>query len=114
MRSRKLTRCGGCRLYPELCVCSSLPALATRVEGVVLVHRIERFKATNTGRRAARALARGQSVIRDRLVPLAVAPVPRSYVLFPKPDALPLTDAIACGIDRLIVPDGTWPQAARL
>jgi DTW domain-containing protein YfiP len=114
MRSRKVTRCCGCGLYPELCVCASLPALEARVEVVVLMHRLERFKSTNTGRLAARSLARGQSVIRDRLAPPVVAAVPRSYVLFPRPDALPLTAATAGGIDRLIVPDGTWPQAARL
>jgi DTW domain-containing protein len=114
MRSRKIARCGGCGLYPELCVCSSLPALQTRVEVVVLVHRLERFKSTNTGRLAARALTRGLSVTRDRHSPLVITPVPRSYVLFPKPDATSLTEAIASGIDRLIVPDGTWPQAGRL
>ena len=89
MRSRKIARCGGCGLYPQLCVCSSLPALQTRVEVVVLVHRLERFKSTNTGRLATRALARGLCVARDRLSPLAVTPVPRSYVLFPRPDAMP-------------------------
>ena len=114
MRSRKIARCGGCGLYPELCVCSSLPVLQTRVEVVVLLHRIEHFKSTNTGRLATRALMRGLSVTRERLAPLVVAPVPRSYVLFPTRDALPLTGAIACGIDRLIVPDATWPQAGRL
>jgi DTW domain-containing protein YfiP len=114
MRSRRITRCVGCGLYPELCVCSSLPALHARVEVVVLVHQIERFKSTNSGRLAARALARGQCVTRDRCAPLWVEPVPRSYVLFPGPDAVPLTEALAAGIDRLIVPDGTWSQAARL
>ena len=114
MRSRKIARCAGCGLYPEICVCASLPVLQTRVEVVVLVHRLERFKSTNTGRLAARMLARGQCVTRERLEPLAIEPVPRSYVLFPRPDALPLHDALALGIDRLIVPDGTWPQAARL
>lgn len=114
MRSRKIARCVGCGLYPELCVCDSLPALQARVEIIVLMHRLERFKSTNTGRLAARALARGQCVARDRQVPLHATPVPRSYVLFPRPDAIPLTAAIASGIDRLIVPDGTWPQAARL
>jgi DTW domain-containing protein len=114
MRCRKVARCGGCSLYPELCMCCALPALEARVEVVVLLHRLERFKSTNTGRLAAQVLARGQSVTRDRPIPLVVTPVPRSYVLFPKPDAMPLTEAIACGIDRLIVPDGTWPQAGRL
>ena len=114
MRSRKIPRCGGCGLYPQLCVCSSLPALQTRVEVVVLVHRLERFKSTNTGRLATRALARGLIVTGDQLSPLVVPPVPRSFVLFPRPDATPLTEAIASGIDRLIVPDGTWPQAGRL
>jgi DTW domain-containing protein YfiP len=114
MRSRKITRCGGCGLYPELCLCAMLPALAARVEVIVLMHRLERFKSTNTGRLAARALARGRNVVRDRGTPVLVTPVPRSYVLFPRPDAVPLTAALACGIDRLIVPDGTWPQAARL
>ena len=114
MRSRKLTRCGGCALYPDLCVCSSLPALQSRTEVVVLLHRLERYKTTNTGRLAARTLARGQSATRDRFASIEVTPVPRSYVLFPKPDAMPLTEAIAHGIDRLIVPDGTWPQAGRL
>jgi DTW domain-containing protein len=114
MRCRKLARCAGCGLYPQLCVCSALPALQTRVEVVLLVHRLEHFKTTNTGRLAARALLRSQSAIRDRCSPSAVVPVARSYVLFPKPDAIPLTQALTCGIDRLIVPDGTWPQAGRL
>jgi DTW domain-containing protein YfiP len=114
MRGRRLERCAGCGLYPKLCVCASLPALQTRVEIVVLMHRRERVKSTNTGRLAARALARGQSVVRDPSTPLMLTSVPRSYVLFPRVDAMPLTRAIAERIDRLIVPDGTWPQAGRL
>jgi DTW domain-containing protein YfiP len=114
MRGRRLVRCDGCGLYPTLCVCASLPALQTRVEVVVLIHRRERVKSTNTGRLAVRALARSRSIVRDRVTPLVVTPVPRSYVLFPRVDAMPLTRAIAENIDRLIVPDGTWAQAGRL
>lgn len=114
IRGRRIPRCDGCGLYPDLCVCSSLPVLHTRVEVVVLLHRLERLKTTNTGRLAARMLARGQSAIHPRLEPHRVTPVPRSYVLFPRPDALPLTVALAQNVDRLIVPDGTWPQAGRI
>lgn len=112
MRSRRLSRCGTCGLYVALCECAALPVLATQTEVVVLLHRLERFKSSNTGKLAARMLARGTVVVGG--APVELPPSPGSYVLFPHATAIPLVEAQSRGLRRLIVPDGTWPQAGRL
>jgi DTW domain-containing protein YfiP len=112
IRSRRLSRCGTCGLNEELCGCAALPRLEARTEVVVLLHRLERFKSSNTGKLAARMLARGQAIVASE--PIELAPSAGSYVLFPHASAISLADAQARGLTRLIVPDGTWPQAGRL
>ncbi|HEX6242309.1 MAG TPA: tRNA-uridine aminocarboxypropyltransferase [Polyangiales bacterium] len=115
IRSRRLPRCSICGLFHALCLCESLPRCASRVELLVVLHRKERFKSTNTGKLAARLLERAACVVRDGTQPLAAqVPSAGSWVLFPSEQALSLEEAAARGIRRLIVPDGTWQQATRM
>jgi len=115
MRSRRLLRCGTCGLNAALCVCELLPTLRPRTQVVVVAHRTELHKSTNTGKLAVRMLegatlrARG-----DEVDPALELPVTGSFLLFPSPDARLLSDATAAGVSRLIVPDGTWTQAKRI
>jgi DTW domain-containing protein YfiP len=110
-------RCAGCWLHHSLCLCALVPRLEPRTRLVLLVHQLELRKPTNTGRLAARCLAGSEVVVRGGPLPAdpsswasAAAPV----LLFP--------DATAQPLERwrdwphpvtLIVPDGTWRQAAR-
>lgn len=105
-------------MHGALCVCPIIPRLATRSRLLLLLHRLEARKPTNTGRLAADCLVNSEIVerghehgSRDGLV-IDDAYLP--LLLYPFEDARPLTEL--AGSDRpicLIVPDGTWRQAAK-
>jgi DTW domain-containing protein YfiP len=109
-------------MHRSLCICALLPRLATRTRVLVVIHQLETNKPTNTGVIAARCLENAAVVYRGRrpdegpggdLRQIVSAPA-RSLVLFPHPEATPLETWRGAGEDlQLIVPDGTWSQAAR-
>ena len=113
MRTRRLRRCAGCGLSLNLCVCSGLPALSTQTHIVVLAHRVELDKSTNTGKLVARMLGQHAELVQSQEVWQNAHPPSESVVLFPTDDALPLED-IAADVRCVIVPDGTWAQARRI
>jgi DTW domain-containing protein YfiP len=116
-------RCRRCRLHTDLCACALLgpKAIATRV--VLVAHRFESRKPTNTGHLAlaclqgARMCLRGQLGVADE--PVTWEPTSQPIFLFPCPEAMPLDEWLAAQprVRRditLIVPDGTWRQAKRV
>ena len=134
MRLRRflVNRCRGCRLHTGLCICAALPLLPTRTRVVLLLHQLEQHKTTNTGRLALRCLPNSTLALRGRdttpatAAPAAAAierpllvPAPgwlsamtRPVLLFPHPEAAPLEHFRDGDAVTLIVPDGTWSQAA--
>jgi len=116
IRARGTPRCRGCGLPEEMCVCGELPRLSVRTRVVLLTHRIERTKSTNTGRLVARLLEGSSIRARGELEPKERPPLPegRRLVLYPAPDARELSPEDARGDPVvLLVPDGTWNQARR-
>ncbi len=118
-RDNAAARCPECRMLGALCVCALVPTppLATRTRLVLIIHRYEARKPTNTGLLAARCLANSEVLERGHAgapsEALAIAPGTRPLLLFPHADATPL----AAGGDEpvtLIVPDGNWRQAAKV
>lgn len=118
-RNHALNRCPGCRLHPGLCACALIPKIAARTRLVLVIHRTELRKTTNTGRLATQCLVNSELVVRGDDEPTApmvfgddVAPV----LLFPADDAIPL-DVLVPRLGGkpvvLVVPDGTWRQAAK-
>ena len=112
-------RCPGCRLLVTGCFCDLVPCVATRTRVLVVLHHAETQKPSNTGRLALRCLPNSGVVIRGAPDRPTEAPVWAEHgdpvVLFPHPDARPLSDF--CHGPRpvtLIVPDGTWRQAQRV
>jgi len=114
-------RCARCRLHTDLCACQMLSPMAVATQILLVTHKFEHRKATNTGHLAVQCLAGTQLCLRgredqsdDRVV---WAPDRTPLLLFPSRDAIPLdewrashpTETIA-----LIVPDGTWRQANRV
>ena len=118
-RNDSALRCSGCRLHRALCACALLPRIETRTRVLVFIHHLEDRKSTNTGRLAAKCLVNSELVVRGR-----ESESPRAFVaepgrqpllLFPHPAALPLERFVDA--DRpitLVVPDGTWRQAAKV
>jgi DTW domain-containing protein YfiP len=138
-RRKPHLRCDECRMHRSLCICALLPRLETRTRVVLLLHQLEVVKPTNTGLVAARCLVNSAVVYRGRAPSSdatdAVAPdndagpsiaeqaerlaaeIPagaRAAFLFPHAAATPLDAFARDGAPvTLVVPDGTWSQAAR-
>ena len=123
IRSRNTDRCPRCRLPVGLCVCAETPHLSLRTRVVVVMHWCETGKPTATGPLALTCLANGALAEHGRpgtlldLRALAADPERRALLLFPSADAEPLTAQLVAADDRpvtLVVPDGSWRQAARM
>jgi DTW domain-containing protein YfiP len=116
MRSRRAERCAGCGLTPCLCLCAEVTALATRTSVLVLVHRVEVHKPTNTARLAARCLSQATLRMAGQEPAAMATPDVRRLVLFPAPEARTLREGEGLSGQplRLVVPDGTWTQARRI
>jgi DTW domain-containing protein YfiP len=114
-------RCARCRMLGELCICALLPVprIETRTRLLLLIHRSEARKPTNTGRLAADCLANSEIVVRGHQAsptpPFARDAGTRPLFLFPHDGATPLDELAE--EDRptlLIVPDGNWRQASKV
>ncbi len=110
-------------MHASLCVCALVPRVETRTRLVLVIHRYEDRKPTNTGRLAATCLTNSEIVVRGhRPVPgapdeagLAFAEGTQPLLLYPAEDAVPLADF--AGAPRpvvLVVPDGNWRQASKV
>ena len=112
----------------SVCVCSILPSFTTRTRVVLLLHQLELRKTTNTGRLALRCLSNSALALRGRLeedlqlprdaicaTPAWLTEAERPVLLFPGPDARPLSEFVDAAAPplTLVVPDGTWSQASR-
>ncbi len=97
-----------------MCICDLLHPIAIRTKLLVLVHRNEAFKTTNTGRLAALTLGAGFLRWGERGVPRPALPEGRILLLFPSDDARALEPRDGEGDATLVVPDGTWPQARKI
>ena len=121
-RNNAASRCVRCRMHSSLCVCALIPMLTTRTHLVLVIHRAEDRKPTNTGRLAAEAMPNSRVIVRGRETEpqddFGWAEGTRPLFLFPHEDAVPLsTLATVPGDDRpvtLIVPDGNWRQASKV
>jgi DTW domain-containing protein len=120
--SRVAVRCARCRMHASLCLCGLIPALVTRTNLVLVIHRAEDRKSTNTGRLAALAISGSRVVVRGRDADpadeLTWSADTRPLLLFPHEDAVPLASFASMAGDHrsvtLIVPDGTWRQASKV
>jgi DTW domain-containing protein len=109
-------------MHRSLCICALLPRLTTQTRVGIVLHQLEVPKPTNTGIVAARCLTnsfvlyrgRGPDTLTAGATPAAIVPEgAQGLVLFPHPDATPLDAWRGCANLVLVVPDGTWSQAAR-
>jgi len=121
-RSKRSERCHRCRLHTRLCICSATPHhdLATRL--ILVMHHREWTKPTATGPLALAVLANSELRIQGcREQPLDFHDLGtaerRTLLLYPDEGAPVLSRTFLLGDPRpvnLVVPDGTWRQAARM
>jgi DTW domain-containing protein YfiP len=129
-RGKSVVRCEYCQLAVFACICPWRPELTARCEFVLLMHRDEVFKPTNTGRLIADVLPRQTHVFcwsrtepAQELVGLLSDPLRRCVIVFPV-DAneagsrsRTLVTELKHGDERLvtfILLDGTWKQSGRM
>lgn len=103
-------RCIGCHTFLTLCYCAEIPALTVRTRIVVVMHKFEQFKTTNTGWLAARATA-GEVFVRgtEQAPPMHLE---NAAILFPSEHATLLS--AESPYRTLVIPDGTWSQVRRI
>lgn len=114
-------RCDHCGLRPSICICALSPDLDTATRIVIFMHRREKALSTNTARLARKALRRCEIRVRgEKDTPTdgsnLFEPGRRTLVLFPSQNARPLDAAFLAefpGPYTLVVPDGSWRQAAK-
>jgi len=118
-RDNSQLRCPRCHVHDSLCICALIPRLQTRTSLLLIIHRYEDRKPTNTGRLATECLVNSRVIVRghteERSCSLDLGPETQPVLLFPREDAVPLTEfASSPRPVTLIVPDGNWRQASKM
>ncbi len=121
-RTDRSRLCKGCGLVPEVCLCADVSRVTLESKVVVLMHKLELQRTSNTARLVPLMIEGGEIRIRGAIgKPLQTKdlrePDYRSLLLFPDEGAPVLTPEFLARDDRpvrLVVPDGSWRQARRL
>lgn len=114
--------CPRCGLNPQLCICELIPKLTLQTRLLLVVHAKELKRTTNSGRLALEALNNSAMKIRgvigeDLDLTDQLTPEYHSLLFFPSENAIELTHEFRQTIQKpvqLIVPDGSWRQAAKV
>ena len=101
-------RCERCYLQQHLCLCAEVPDVATRTRIVIVRHRLEKFRSSNTGRLAHLALSNSEIVEQGAAIP----PLAGAWLLFPEGEPIAATPVPPPA--QLVVLDATWSQARRM
>lgn len=118
-RNNPHARCERCRVHRSLCFCAELPTLPSRTRLVLVLHRYEARKSTNTGRLAASCLSNSVVIVRghegEPTPPFVAEPGHVPLLLFPHEGAMPIDEVDVGGAPVvLVVPDGTWRQGSKV
>ena len=128
-RGKSVIRCDACQLAAFACICQWQPKLESQVEFVLLLHRNEVFKPTNTGRLIADLLPSKTHAFcwsrtePDRaLIELLTDENRQCFIVFPAdtPGAKNKSRAVfseiplSSKINTFILLDATWKQSGRM
>ncbi len=121
-RDNRANRCVRCMMHASLCICTLIPRLETRTRVMLVIHRAEIRKPTNTGVLATHCLENSEVHVRGRegepSQELTWPPGYRPLLLFPHDtESLPLDASFVETPGppfALIVPDGNWRQASKV
>jgi DTW domain-containing protein YfiP len=115
--------CIGCRQWPHECICDRLPVLPNERRLIVLQHRMETGRQSNTGSLAKRWLQHSELVLYGDLRhpidrSLLTSDDGNSCLLYPQAEA-PILEAGSLPlrpgrVPSIVVIDSTWRQARRI
>ncbi len=123
LRKRKTKfPCERCGLNPTLCICELIPTLELKTRLLLVVHRKELKRTTNSGSLALHALPnslmRIRGVMNENLdLTEDLTENYTSLLFYPSEDANELNAEFMKSIKKpvqLIVPDGNWRQASKV
>ncbi|WP_144391607.1 tRNA-uridine aminocarboxypropyltransferase [Pleionea sediminis] len=120
-----VTRCDVCQLKVSHCICNDISPMDSSVEWILIYHRDEVFKPTNTGKLIAQQFPNHtHAFLWDRIDPnpelisLLNAPDRSCYLIFPaEPDSgRVIVNSISPlpTITTFVILDATWRQARRM
>ncbi len=104
-------------MHLERCICAHIPTLPLQTRLVLVSHRSEKKKISNTAHYALLALPNHEHHWRGWPRDGPVEVPSDGLLLFPYEDAVPLTPDVVRDLARpvhLVVPDGTWGQARQM
>ncbi|MCO7224754.1 tRNA-uridine aminocarboxypropyltransferase [Pleionea sp. CnH1-48] len=119
-------RCSDCQITPVHCICGKQPNLKSNVDFILIYHRDEVFKPTNTGRLIADTFPQGTyAFCWDRkepptqLLQLLKEPDRECVIIFPADDSQQreVFSANTSATDKkltFILLDGSWRQGRRM
>lgn len=128
-RGKSVIRCDDCQLAAYACICQWRPTLGSRSEFILLMHRDEVLKPTNTGRLIADVLPAHTHVFcwsrtepDEELLKLLADQQRRCLIVFPEEaneaaaNARELISDLPSDerINTFILLDGTWKQSGRM
>lgn len=125
-RGIRVKRCPICQMSADNCLCNEHPYLQTNIEFILIFHRDEVFKPTNTGRLIADALPDNTHAFCysrtepcEALLKLLQAPDRECIIVFPANEILqrkPINEIKPVNNKKLtfILLDGTWRQGRRM
>lgn len=128
-RGKSVIRCEDCQLAAYACICPWRPTLAVRCEFILLMHRDEVLKPTNTGRLIADVLPAHTHVFcwsrtepDEALMKLLRDPQRRCLIVFPEEANEAAENSrelvselpVDARINTFILLDGTWKQSGRM
>lgn len=106
-------RCVSCLFPQRVCLCAAVPTVVTRTRVVIVRHHLERFRSSNSGRLAHRALPNSEIVDHGEEGRHAVLPsLAGAWLLYPEGE--PLTAVPAVPPTQIVALDGTWSQARKM
>jgi DTW domain-containing protein YfiP len=116
------SRCLDCYLLKTLCLCDRIPSLDISTQLVLIMHEKERKRSTNTGQLAARVWKNTEVQYRGRIgqkldVEKFLELEEKAWFVYPQDGAQTLDRRLIEEIGKptaIILPDGTWDEAARV
>jgi DTW domain-containing protein YfiP len=94
------------------CLCSAIPRLETRTRIIIVRHRAETFRSSNTGRLAHLALVNSELVDYGGVGAMAMPSLADAWLVFPEGE--PARARPVAPPAQLVVLDATWSQARRM
>lgn len=123
-RGSRVSRCSSCLLAQRVCICRYKLAYRAQARFLLLMHHVEGFKPTNTGRLIEDCIQGTQRYKWSRTEPSAALlaaisqPDIDPYIVFPEgegyADRMVSFEAKAGKQPVFIILDGTWRQARRM